>query len=155
MALVLAIAAIALFAAAAVTDALQPADPEPDLGRARAARAAAHRRRAGGRRERADRGPRSRRRRSASSRWRRSPSASACSAAATSKLLAAGTLWLGAAALGSYLMITVLAGGLMAVAFVAWHYVRPGAARRQRTSLPYAIAIAAGGILTTAGVLWA
>ena len=42
------------------------------------------------------------------------------------KLLAAGTLWLGAAALGPYLMVTVLAGGLMAVAFVAWHLVAAG-----------------------------
>jgi prepilin peptidase CpaA len=71
------------------------------------------------------------------------------------KLLAAGTLWLGAAALGPYLIVTVLAGGLMAVAFAAWHFARPGGARRQKPSLPYAIAIAAGGILTTAGALWA
>lgn len=70
------------------------------------------------------------------------------------KLLAAGTLWLGAAALGSYLVITVLAGGLMAVAFVAWHMVLPVGVRRQRPSLPYAVAIAAGGIVTTAGALW-
>jgi prepilin peptidase CpaA len=69
------------------------------------------------------------------------------------KLLAAGTLWLGAAALGPYLMTTVLAGGLMAVAFVAWHLVQPVSARAHRPSLPYAVAIAAGGILTTAG-LW-
>jgi prepilin peptidase CpaA len=67
------------------------------------------------------------------------------------KLLAAGTLWLGAAALGPYLMVTVLAGGLMAVAFLAWNLVQPSGA--SRPSLPYAVAIAAGGILTTAG-LW-
>ena len=70
------------------------------------------------------------------------------------KLLAAGTLWLGAAALGPYLVVTVLAGGVMAVAFIAWHFARPGAAQRPRPSLPYAVAIAAGGILTTAGALW-
>ena len=43
------------------------------------------------------------------------------------KLLAAGTLWLGAAALGPYLMVTVLAGGLLAVAFLAWNLVQPSA----------------------------
>jgi prepilin peptidase CpaA len=69
------------------------------------------------------------------------------------KLLAAGTLWLGAAALGPYLLVTVLAGGMMAVAFAAWHLVRPVSARGRAPSLPYAVAIAAGGILTTAG-LW-
>ena len=51
-------------------------------------------------------------------------------------------------------MTTVLAGGLMAVAFVAWHFVLPVSARGARPSLPYAVAIAAGGILTTAGVFW-
>jgi prepilin peptidase CpaA len=71
------------------------------------------------------------------------------------KLLAAGTLWLGAAALGPYLVTTALAGGLMAVAFVAWHFVLPGSMRAAQPSLPYAVAIAAGGILTTAGALWA
>jgi len=71
------------------------------------------------------------------------------------KLLAAGTLWLGAAALGPYVMVTVLAGGLMAVAFLAWNLVRPASASASRPSLPYAVAIAAGGILTTAGALWA
>ena len=68
--------------------------------------------------------------------------------------MAAGTLWLGAAALGPYLMVTVLAGGLMAVAFLAWHLVQPSRPGAPRPSLPYAVAIAAGGILTTAGALW-
>jgi prepilin peptidase CpaA len=71
------------------------------------------------------------------------------------KLLAAGTLWLGAAALGSYLLVTALAGGLMAVSFVAWQFAWPGGARRRKPSLPYAVAIAAGRVLTTAGALWA
>ena len=70
------------------------------------------------------------------------------------KLLAAGTLWLGAAALGPYLLVTVLAGGLMAVAFITWHLAKPVSARAHRPSLPYAVAIAAGGILTTASGLW-
>ena len=67
------------------------------------------------------------------------------------KLLAAGTLWLGAAALGPYLMTTVLAGGALALVFVIGRHVLPGG---RRPSLPYAVAIAAGGILTTAGPLW-
>jgi prepilin peptidase CpaA len=69
------------------------------------------------------------------------------------KLLAAGALWLGAAALGSYLVATVLAGGLLAIGFLLWHLVagRRGAGK---TSLPYAVAIAAGGILTTLGPAW-
>jgi prepilin peptidase CpaA len=70
------------------------------------------------------------------------------------KLLAAGTLWLGAAALGPYLVVTVLAGGAMAVVFLFWHLVKPVSARGHRPSLPYAVAIAAGGILTTAGAHW-
>jgi prepilin peptidase CpaA len=69
------------------------------------------------------------------------------------KLLAAGALWLGAAALGSYLAATVLAGGLLAIGFLLWHLVagRRGAGK---SSLPYAVAIAAGGILTTLGPTW-
>jgi prepilin peptidase CpaA len=71
------------------------------------------------------------------------------------KLLAAGTLWLGAAALGPYLLTTVLAGGVLALLFIAWQLAIPARrARENRPSLPYAIAIAAGGILTTAGPLW-
>ncbi len=71
------------------------------------------------------------------------------------KLLAAGTLWFGAAALGPYLLITVLAGGVLAFFYIAWQLAVPGRmARENRPSLPYAIAIAAGGILTTAGPLW-
>jgi prepilin peptidase CpaA len=69
------------------------------------------------------------------------------------KLLAAGALWLGAAALGPYLLATVLAGGALAVLFVAGRLVLP--ARTAGASLPYGVAIAAGGILTTAGALWA
>ena len=71
------------------------------------------------------------------------------------KLLAAGALWLGAAALGPYLLTTVLAGGVLAMAFVTWHMLaghRLGA--RTGPSLPYAVAIAAGGIVTTLGLPW-
>ena len=72
------------------------------------------------------------------------------------KLLAAGALWLGTGELGSYLMTTVLAGGIMAVVFVGFHLVIPGRrARAKPPTLPYAVAIAAGGILTTAAAFMA
>jgi prepilin peptidase CpaA len=70
------------------------------------------------------------------------------------KLLAAGVLWLGAAALLPYLAATALAGGVLAVLFVLWQMVRPARSRDKGPSLPYGVAIAAGGILTTAGALW-
>jgi len=69
------------------------------------------------------------------------------------KLLAAGALWIGAGSVGSYLIATAVAGGLLAIGFLAWtliaNTVRRGAIR---PSLPYGLAISAGGILTTAGV---
>ena len=68
------------------------------------------------------------------------------------KLLAAGALWLGAASLVPYLLTTILAGGVLALLFIAWKLVTGGSAKGP--SLPYGIAIAAGGILTTGGVLW-
>ena len=67
------------------------------------------------------------------------------------KLLAAAALWLGAAALMPFLMATALAGGLLAVAFLAWALVRRD---RGRVALPYGIAIAAGGVAMTGGGLW-
>jgi len=70
------------------------------------------------------------------------------------KLLAAGTLWLGAAALGPFLLATVLAGGLLAVAFLLAGLLRRRAPGTAAASLPYGIAIAAGGILASAGALW-
>jgi prepilin peptidase CpaA len=67
------------------------------------------------------------------------------------KLLAAGALFLGAGALAPFLIATALSGGALAVAFVAWHCFLPGWRYRGGfPSLPYAIAIAAGGILATA-----
>ncbi|MFO1143316.1 MAG: prepilin peptidase [Amaricoccus sp.] len=72
------------------------------------------------------------------------------------KLLAAGALWLGTGELGAFLTATVLAGGLLAIGFVAWQRVLPGWHHRAGTvSLPYAIAIATGGILATAAALMA
>lgn len=68
------------------------------------------------------------------------------------KLLAAAVLWLGAAALGPFLLATALAGGLLAVGFLLARPLRwTGAA----AGLPYGVAIAAGGILVSAGGVWA
>ena len=48
----------------------------------------------------------------------------------------------------------MLAGGLLALVFVAWQLrTRSPAARPAGLTLPYAVAIAAGGILTTAAAL--
>lgn len=61
------------------------------------------------------------------------------------KLLAAGMLWVGAGAAASYLMITALAGGALALAFIlrrALGHDKPPA----HASLPYGVAIAMGGI---------
>ena len=97
---------------------------------------------------------RPRRRRRGLRRRRRSPSASALLGGGDVKLLAAGALWLGAAALGPFLLATVLAGGVLAVAFLLAGLLRRRAAGAAAASLPYGIAIAAGGILVSAGALW-
>lgn len=68
------------------------------------------------------------------------------------KLLAAGTLWTGAVGIAPYLLATVLAGGALALLYVAWRFV---ARRPSPAGLPYALAIATGGILVTAGPLLA
>lgn len=63
------------------------------------------------------------------------------------KLMAAGALWLGAGSVLPFLMATALAGGLLAMIFVARRLLASG--RSVAPSLPYGIAIAAGGILCT------
>jgi prepilin peptidase CpaA len=67
------------------------------------------------------------------------------------KLIAAAALWLGAAALGPFLLVTALAGGALALGFLVWRLIGRGGA----SGLPYGIAIAAGGILVSAGATWA
>lgn len=64
------------------------------------------------------------------------------------KLFAAGALWLGAGGIGPFVLATVLAGGALALAFLVIRLVR-----RAAVSLPYGIAIAAGGILVSVGAL--
>jgi prepilin peptidase CpaA len=71
------------------------------------------------------------------------------------KLLAAGALWLGAAALGPFLLATALAGGALALALLVVRLLRRPDADGIAASLPYGIAIAAGGILVSAGAAWA
>ena len=69
------------------------------------------------------------------------------------KLIAAGALWFGLAGLAPFLLTTVLAGGLLAMLFVGRQMAVPrGGAGPKGPDLPYAVAIAAGGILTT--LLW-
>ncbi len=69
------------------------------------------------------------------------------------KLLAAGALWVGAATAGAFLLTTALAGGVLAVSFVGWQLALPGGRTARAPALPYGIAIAAGGILTTLSAL--
>lgn len=70
------------------------------------------------------------------------------------KLLAAGALWTGAPAAGAFLMATVLAGGVLALGFlIAGIASRGFGGLARKPSLPYGVAIAAGGILTTAAVV--
>ena len=67
------------------------------------------------------------------------------------KLLAASALWLGLGEIGAFLLATAFAGGLLAMIFLGWQLLRPGPRLTSKPpSLPYAIAIAAGGIMTTA-----
>ena len=70
------------------------------------------------------------------------------------KLLAAGALWTGVASLGAFLLATALAGGLLAITFMVWAPLARKAGRdASRIALPYGVAIAAGGILATTGVV--
>jgi prepilin peptidase CpaA len=70
------------------------------------------------------------------------------------KLLAAGALWTGAASVGAFLFATALAGGVLALAFLVWApLARSGGREVQRIALPYGVAISAGGILATTGII--
>jgi prepilin peptidase CpaA len=70
------------------------------------------------------------------------------------KLLAAGTLWIGAASVWAFLFATALAGGALALGFLIWAPLARTAGREvQRIALPYGVAISAGGILATTGII--
>lgn len=66
------------------------------------------------------------------------------------KLLAAGALWVGAPSIAGYLMLTAMVGGGLAIAFLVFKAVAGRGADARAKSLPYGVAIAAAGILTTA-----
>lgn len=66
------------------------------------------------------------------------------------KLLAGAALWLGAAALAPFLAVTALAGGGLALAKLAEQWV---GAPDSPPTLPYGLAIAAGGIAAAPGFL--
>lgn len=67
------------------------------------------------------------------------------------KLMAAGALWLGLGSAWTFLAGTALAGGALAVGMVTWLSV--AGRGRPRPSLPYGVAIAAGGVLGTLAAL--
>ena len=67
------------------------------------------------------------------------------------KLMAAGALWLGLGSAWTFLAGTALAGGVLAVGMVTWLSV--AGRGRTRPSLPYGVAIAAGGVLGTLAAL--
>jgi prepilin peptidase CpaA len=69
------------------------------------------------------------------------------------KLLAVGALWVGAVAAGPFLVATVLAGGILGLGYLLWILVARRRDTTQRPSLPYGLAIAVGGVLTTLGAL--
>lgn len=59
------------------------------------------------------------------------------------KLLAAGALWTGVAGVTTFLTVTALAGGALALGFLL--------TGQRRASLPYGVAIAVGGMVVTVG----
>ncbi len=77
------------------------------------------------------------------------------------KLLGAAAIWFGLAGLPQFLVMTVLAGGILGLAMLAWSVAafhsevkRPGLFRflpLKRPSVPYGYAIAAGAILALPG----
>jgi prepilin peptidase CpaA len=62
------------------------------------------------------------------------------------KLMAAMALWTGFVALPRFVLITTLAGGILALAFLILRYARRSTGEGLDRRLPYGIAIAAGGL---------
>lgn len=70
------------------------------------------------------------------------------------KLMAAGALWTGAALAEAFLMTTLLAGGVLALVYLARGLIsRLRTGERSVVTLPYGIAIAAGGLVATRAML--
>lgn len=67
------------------------------------------------------------------------------------KLMAAGALWLGAEAGWAFLIGTAAAGGALALGFLLWCAAVRGSG--PRPTLPYGVAVAAGGVLATFSAL--
>jgi prepilin peptidase CpaA len=66
------------------------------------------------------------------------------------KLMAAGALWTGAAVADEFLIMTLLAGGVLALCYIVrGHLSRLRTGEPSAPTLPYGIAIAVGGILAT------
>ncbi len=64
------------------------------------------------------------------------------------KLAAAAALWLGAGAVGTFLAFSALAGGVLAAAYLGLGVLGRRAGRPAPT-LPYGVALAAGGLAAT------
>lgn len=64
------------------------------------------------------------------------------------KLAAAATLWLGVGSVGPFLVVTALAGGVLGLVYLGLGAFRRRAGRAA-PSLPYGIALAAGGLAAT------
>lgn len=67
------------------------------------------------------------------------------------KLMAAGALWMGAGSALPFFASTALAGGALALGLLLW--VAVAGRGVARPSLPYGVAIAAGGVLGTLATL--
>lgn len=69
------------------------------------------------------------------------------------KMLAAVALWAGPGLLSQFLLITAITGGLLAMGFLVYRRMAPSASERAALddgamdSLPYGVAITAGGLL--------
>ncbi len=87
-----------------------------------------------------------------------------CIGGGDAKLLAAAGLWFGLEGLASFLTMTVVAGGVLALVLLAWSLVSidaelrgSGLSRRigwLKPSVPYGYAIAAGALLAFSETWW-
>ena len=85
--------------------------------------------------------------------------------AGDAKLIAATTLWIGPAALTSYMLSFAVIGGLVALAIIIWRrFPLPAVlaqtewathAHDRKTPIPYGLALAPGGIMALASSPWA
>ena len=69
------------------------------------------------------------------------------------KLLAAAVLWVGVTTLGPFLLVTALAGAVLALTDLVSGWLLPAPLAARAATLPYGVAIAAAGILATTGTI--